>query len=422
MSRAVNSHIWEDPWFFDLSMEQKMLFLYLLTTHHTDQIGIYTANLKYIGWETGIKNVEAILKSLSPEVIYVPELKLVFVKNFIKFQNAGGSYEKAVYNRFLELPEPIQKIILKESQPIRAIVEKYGKVQLDGDDDPNGGSKIKKEPPADGDTPEEPTMENEQEAVDPPDTGGARGVDGGSASNFFSDDRLLLNNNLSNLLDRDNNSISLNNTVLEKNINISGYNILSNTEKENLKENNISTYVEEAKKSRKSFPSNGEQKQKQRKYPPEVVDFVAKFKEFREKYLGVPITHKNWHLKAYAITAKLLKKYTLAELEQALQDLQTPVWDDKATKILEMWHFEDWLPKWKIWKQGKKPAVKPKTPEELLEEEVERVLRWAYPNLDDYEFKENKKYLLYYKKEYGGYPFDVPEEILKGGDMNGISR
>jgi hypothetical protein len=403
-------------------MEQKMLFLYLLTTHHTDQLGIYTANLKYIGWETGIKNVEATLKSLYPEVIYIPELKLVFVKNFIMFQNAGGSYEKAVYNRYLELPEAIQKIILRESKPIRAIVEKYGKVQLDGDDDPNGGTKVKKEPPAQEDPHDDPTMEHEVEAVDPPGTGGARGVDGGSAGNFFSDDRLLLNNNLSNLLDRDNNSIRLDNTVLEKNINISGYNILSNTEKENLKENNISTTVEEAKKSRKSFPSNGEQKQKQRKYPPEVVDFVAKFKEFREKYLGVPITHRNWHLKAYAVAAKLLKKYTAAELEQALQDLQTPVWDDKATKILEMWHFEDWLPKWKIWKQGKKPAAKPKTEEELLKEEVERVLRWAFPNLNDFEFKDNFRLLYSYRKSHGEYPFDVPEEIIKGGDMNGIPR
>jgi len=421
MSRTVNSYIWEDPWFFDLSIEQKMLFLYLLTTHHTDQIGIYTANLKYIGWETRIKNVEAILKSLYPEVIYIPELKLVFVKNFIKFQNVGGSYEKAVYNRFLELPEPVQKIVLKESQPIRAIVEKYGKPQLDGDDDPNGGSKVKKEPPAQEDPPEEPTTEYEQEAVDPPDTGGAQGVDGGSASNFFSDDRLL-NNNLSNLLDRDNNSISLNNTVLEKNINISGYNILSNTENSKLKENNISTYVEEAKKSRKSSPSNGEKKQKQRKYPPEVVDFVAKFKEFREKYLGVPITHRNWHLKAYAITAKLLKKYSLAELEQALEDLQTPVWEDKAPKILELWHFEDWLTKWKVWKNGNIVPKRKKTEDELIEEEVERVLRWAYPNLEDYEFEGNKRVLLAYRKEHGTYPFDVPDEILKGGEKNGISR
>jgi len=87
-----------------------------------------------------------------------------------------------------------------------------------------------------------------------------------------------------------------------------------------------------------------------------------------------------------------------------------------------MWHFEDWLPKWKIWKQGKKPAVKPKTEEELLKEEVERVLRWALPDLNEREFRDNFKHLYEYRKEKGEYPFDVPEEVLKGGDMNGISR
>jgi hypothetical protein len=402
-------------------MEQKMLFLYLLTTHHTDQIGVYTAHLKYIGWETGIKNIEATLKSLYPEVVYVPQLKLVFIKNFLKFQNAGGSYEKAVYNRFLELPETIQKIILRESPQVRAIVEKYG-FQLGDNDDPNGGNKTKKEPPAHGDTTDEPTVGYETEAVDPPDTGGSPGVDGGSAGDFFSDDRLLLNNNLSNLLDIETNNISLNNTVLEKNINKSKNNILSNTEKENLKDNNISTYVEEVSAKSEKSPSNGGKKQKPKKYPDEVVRFVNKFKEFRENYLGVPITHRNWHLKAYAITAKLLKKYSLAELEQALEDLQTPEWDDKATKILEMWHFEDWLPKWKIWKYGKKPAVRPKTEDELIREEVDRVLRWALPNLRDYEYEGNFKVLYEYRKETGGYPFDVPEEVLKGGDMNGVSR
>ena len=255
-------------------------------------------------------------------------------------------------------------------------------------------------------------MEYEAEVVDPPDTGGTPGVDGGSAGNFFSDDRLF-NNNLSNLLDTETNNISLNNILLEKNI---------NTEKENYKDNNISTYVEEVSAKSEKFPSNGQKKQKPKKFPEEVVNFVNKFKEFRENYLGVPITHRNWHLKAYAVTAKLLKKYSLAELEQALQDLQTPEWEDSATKVLEMWHFEDWLPKWKIWKNKKKPAVRQKTEDELLREEVDRVLRWALPNLRDYEYEGNFKSLYDYRKRTGEYPFDVPEEVIKGGDMNGVSR
>jgi len=32
--------------------------------------------------------------------------------------------------------------------------------------------------------------------------------------------------------------------------------------------------------------------------------------------------------------------------------LKSEYWEDKAGKILEIWHFEDWLPRWKAWKRA----------------------------------------------------------------------
>ncbi|MGB4644534.1 MAG: hypothetical protein WBH76_01385, partial [Dictyoglomaceae bacterium] len=128
---------------------------------------------------------------------------------------------------------------------------------------------------------------------------------------------------------------------------------ISETESGNLEENKSTTIVgqndqSEKVKNKGKDNSNGDTK---KKYPPEVKIFYEKFKAFREDYLRVPITHKDWHIRAYSVINKLLKKYSLAELEQALEDLQTPAWGDKATKILELWHFEDWLPKWRVWKK-----------------------------------------------------------------------
>jgi len=391
MYRIVNTQIWSDSWFFELSPEQKLLFLYLCSSSYTSHVGIYKATIKHIELETGIKNVEEILKSLYPKVIYVKELKLIVIRNFLKYQNySGGKFDKAVYQKFLEESPQVQIILLKEIEYLRDIIQKYDKELYE--------DRVSQ-------------MENKEYIpyTYPMDTP--------SIPYQYPIDTLSIGYPIINNNKKINNNISESETESE---------YISETESEsgNLKGNLKTTIVgqndqsQKAKDNRK-VNSKGDTK---KKYPSEVKVFYEKFKAFREEYLRVPITYRDWHIRAYSVINKLLKKYSLAELEQALEDLQTPVWEDKAPKILELWHFEDWLTKWKVWKNGNIVPKRKKTEDELIEEEVERVLRWAYPNLEDYEFEGNKRVLLAYRKEHGTYPFDVPDEILKGGEKNGISR
>jgi len=398
MYRIINSKIWEDDWFFDLNGEQKLVFIYLITSSHTDQLGVFKANLKYISIETGLKNIEAILKSLYPKVVYIPELKLVFIKNFLKYQNVGGKFEKHIYDKFCEYDEKVKAILIKESDSLRAIVEKFDK------------DTIQRLTCVEIEVKDENSIYEQNigniSVNDGASMGDRWGIDGGSMGHH---------NNINIISESEIYNISESETESEN---------ISETESENL-EGNIKTTIvgqndqPQKVKNKGKDNSNGNTK---KKYPPEVKVFYEKFKAFREEYLRVPITQRDWHIRAYSVINKLLKKYSLAELEQALEDLQTPVWEDKAPKILELWHFEDWLTKWKVWKNGNIVAKRVKSEDELIEEEVERVLRWAYPNLEDYEFEGNKRVLLAYRKEHGTYPFDVPEEILKGGEKNGVSR
>jgi len=130
MYRIINTKIWEDDWFFDLNAEQKLVFIYLVTSQHTNQLGVFNANLKYISIETGLKNAIEILKTLSPKVVYIPELKLVFIKNFLKYQNVGGKFEKNIYNKFSEYDDKVKVVLLRESNLLRSIVEKYDKATI----------------------------------------------------------------------------------------------------------------------------------------------------------------------------------------------------------------------------------------------------------------------------------------------------
>jgi hypothetical protein len=352
MYRIINSKIWEDDWFFDLSAEQKLLFMYLVTSPHTDQLGIFKANIKYISIETGLKDINSLLRSLYPKVIYIPELKLIFIKNFLRYQNVGGKFEKLIYNKFLELNNEVKAILIKENEYLKNIIEKFNQELI-------------KEIETIDYQPINPTQDttsirdNEKNKIkDAPSMGDKWGIDGASMGHPTESD------------------IYISDTVSESEIYISE----SDTETENLKENNVTAKAEQVQTLSEKYPSKRQKISKQKKYSPDVIDFVKKFKSYRENYLKVPITHKDWHLKAYALTAKLLKKYSLAELEQALEDLQSPAWEDKASKIIEVWHFEDWLPRWKIWKSP--PPIK-----------------------HEVSFKkENDKYRRLYYEVYGQYP------------------
>ncbi len=308
MYRIIDSKIWEDSWFFDLTAEQKLLFVYLITSSHTNQLGIFTANIKYIKIETGLENIEEILKTLYPKVLYLPQFSFILIKNFIRYQNLGGAkFEKSIYQKFLEQPRQIQSVLFRESEGLREIIERFN---------PELSQELS------------PTSENSDTLLM------------GYPEIEKNTDTLSIGYPTDTETDTETDTVSESKTVtvtekIETNIG-----------------NNTSTNVDElkAQTEKKQNPPKRQKSVKPKKYSPEVVNFVNEFKAYRENFLKIPITQRDWHLRAYAVVNKLLQKYSQTELHEALVDLQTEYWSDKASKVIEIWHFEDWLPRWKIWK------------------------------------------------------------------------
>ena len=295
MYRVIDTQIWEDAWFFELKREQKLLFIYLITSAHTNQLGVFRANIKYIEMETGIENVAEVLKGLYPKVLYYPHLNLIIIKNFIRYQNLGGeNFEKGVANKFAEQNKEVQAILFRECEEIRRIVQKFN-----------------------------PALAEELENIK---------QDTLSIPHPYPINTLSIPHHTDTDTETD-----------------TGTDTDTGTETETIKDTSAIA-DEQAQASKEKTAKKREKAPRHNKYSPEVIDFLREFKTYREEFLKIPITQKDWHLKTGAVVNKLLKKYPLAELEQALEDLQTPVWEDKATKILELWHFEDWLPRWKAWK------------------------------------------------------------------------
>ena len=89
--RPVLCAIWGDPDFEDYSKDQKLIFLYLITTDKTTESGIYAVTPKAISNETGIP-VSVVKETLGngfKNVSYDFENRCVFVHNFLRYNGRG---------------------------------------------------------------------------------------------------------------------------------------------------------------------------------------------------------------------------------------------------------------------------------------------------------------------------------------------
>ncbi len=84
--RFIDSGLFDDDWFMDLSKEGKILWLYSITK--CDHAGILKLNIKLCKVQTGINNIETVIKELGNRLVRVNE-QLLFVPKFVVYQYPG---------------------------------------------------------------------------------------------------------------------------------------------------------------------------------------------------------------------------------------------------------------------------------------------------------------------------------------------
>lgn len=104
--RFIETGLFDDPWFVDLSPESKMLWLYMITK--CDHAGMIQLSHKLCSFQTGIKDVDAAIEELGNRLLRVNE-HLFFIPKFIYFQ----------YPKFPQSQVKQQESAIK-------ILEKYG--------------------------------------------------------------------------------------------------------------------------------------------------------------------------------------------------------------------------------------------------------------------------------------------------------
>lgn len=110
--RYINSKMWRDTFFEELTTEQKLIWIWLLTNDNTNMAGIYEISLKRMAFEIDLD------KSVISQAIdvFTNAKKVVFYENyivlcnFIKHQKLNPNQLKSAINIIDDLPQNVRSL------------------------------------------------------------------------------------------------------------------------------------------------------------------------------------------------------------------------------------------------------------------------------------------------------------------------
>ncbi|MFA5376984.1 MAG: hypothetical protein WC455_14635 [Dehalococcoidia bacterium] len=106
--RSFSTDTWHDPWFEQLSIPAKLLFIYLWTNQSTNPAGLYEASISRIKFESGV-DLKKYTDELKAKITWIEEKSLVWVHNFFRYQCANPKFAHSAATLVSKLPEYIAK-------------------------------------------------------------------------------------------------------------------------------------------------------------------------------------------------------------------------------------------------------------------------------------------------------------------------
>ena len=110
--RFIDTNLFDDRWFMDLSKDGKLLWLYLITK--CDHAGIIEVNARLIEFQTGIKTYLTVSEELGNRLIHLRDF-YYFIPKFISFQypnfpNSKVRQQESAIKRLLEFNINTEKL------------------------------------------------------------------------------------------------------------------------------------------------------------------------------------------------------------------------------------------------------------------------------------------------------------------------
>ena len=133
--RSLSTAFWSDPFIEELTPQQKLLFIYLVTNDKTNMLGIYESTVRKMSFETGIdkKNIESALNEFKSKgkVKYINNY--VILVNYMKHQNYNTNMKKSAIDTYNNLPKElkIKDLTVSKDNPLKgfeSLLNHYGMV------------------------------------------------------------------------------------------------------------------------------------------------------------------------------------------------------------------------------------------------------------------------------------------------------
>lgn len=134
--RSLSTAFWSDPFIEDLTPQQKLLFVYLVTNDKTNMLGIYESTIRKMSFETSINksDIEKALKEFQDKgkVKYIDNY--VVLVNYMKHQNYNTNMKKSAIDVYNNLPNSLKdnSLSIDKSNPLKGferLLNHYGMVR-----------------------------------------------------------------------------------------------------------------------------------------------------------------------------------------------------------------------------------------------------------------------------------------------------
>lgn len=108
--RSLSTSFWSDPYIEELTPNQKLLFIYLITNEKTNMLGIYESSIRKMSFETGIEKGEVLkaLKRFESDNKVKYQSNYVILVNYMKYQNYNTNMMKSAIDVYNNLPNELK--------------------------------------------------------------------------------------------------------------------------------------------------------------------------------------------------------------------------------------------------------------------------------------------------------------------------
>jgi len=126
--RSINTKIWADEWFENLTAVNKLIWLYLLTNQQTNMLGVYEISIRKIAFETCLTE-DQVREAFS---LFEEEKKAFYYRNFVilsnwlKNQALNSNMKMSALQTYDRLPNDLKsKINANASEGFESLIEAF---------------------------------------------------------------------------------------------------------------------------------------------------------------------------------------------------------------------------------------------------------------------------------------------------------